>query len=269
MERRLILRAAGGLGVAALLAPFAGRAAPPATVPAALNKAGRQRMLVQRASKAWLMLGLGTVPPRARALLAESTAAFEAQHAELGAYTPNESVAPALARTARAWGHYRELLAMPATRALAPEIYRASEVSQDAAHPLTLAYERSARTPAERLVNVAGRQRMLSQRMAKLHLFRVWDVNRSAASMELNWARAEFSSGMHHLYNAAGDIPGAGTPLAELDHQWLRFRDALGLDRPEAPPAALAEVVESSERILAVTEQLVALFEQHALRLST
>lgn len=264
MERRLILKAAGGLCAVALLAPFAGRAAAPLTVAAALNMAGRQRMLAQRAAKAWLMLGLGTLPAQGRALLDESTARFDTQLAELRAFTPNSAVDPALARLDPEWERYRALLAKAPTRPLALEVYVAGELVQDAAHQLTLAYEKSASTAGERRVNLAGRQRMLSQRMAKFYLFQAWDINARAARMELNWARAEFSSGMHQLYNATHEIPGVRAPLAELDRQWLAYRDALATDRPGPRPVALAAVAEYSEQILTTAERLVALFEQHA-----
>ncbi len=264
MERRQVLKGAGGLCAAVLLAPFAGRATEPLTVAAALNKAGRQRMLAQRAAKAWLMLGLGILPSQARTLLDESTARFDAQLAELRAFTPNAAVGPALARLDQEWGPCRVLLARTPTRPLALEVYVAGELVQDAAHQLTLAYEKSASTAGERRVNLAGRQRMLSQRMAKFYLFQAWDINGRAAGMELNWARAEFSSGMHQLYNATRGLPGIRAPLAELDRQWVGYRDALTPDRTGPQPARLAAVAEYSEQILTTAEQLVALFEQHA-----
>jgi len=238
MERRLILTGAAGLGALALLAPLAGWSDPPQTVAAALNKAGRQRMLVQRAAKAWLLLGLGVLPAQARTLLAESIALFDAQLDELRRFLPNDAVGPALARLGQEWERCRALLAMPPTRPLALELYVAGELAQDAAHQLTLTYEKSARTAAERRVNVAGRQRMLSQRLAKFYLFEAWDINRGAARMELNWARAEFSSGMHQLYSAATEIPGLRAPLAELDRQWIAYRDALA---PAPGRAAVGE----------------------------
>lgn len=264
MERRLILKGACGLWAAAVVVPFAGQAATPRTVAAAVNIAGRQRALTQRAAKAWLMTGLGVTPPQARALLAESTALFERQLVELRAFAPNAGVGPALIRLAPAWERYRALLALPATRPLATDVYAASELVQEAAHRLTLAYENSADTPAGRRVNVAGRQRMLSQRMAKFYLFQAWDINRNAARMEVNLGRAEFSSGMHQLYNASADIPGLRAPLALLDRQWIGYRDALASDPVGSTPAALAAVAEQSERILATTEQIVAVIEQHA-----
>lgn len=51
-------------------------------------------------------------------------------------------------------------------------------------------------------INKAGSQRMLSQRQAKFYLLQAWEVNTAAARMEMNYARAEFASGMHQLYTA-------------------------------------------------------------------
>jgi nitrate/nitrite-specific signal transduction histidine kinase len=265
MRRRAILRATAALAV--LLA--AGAAAPEVfaaglSPAAAINKAGRQRMLAQRLAKAYVMIGSGVAAARGQTILTESLALFETQLAELGGYLPNEDVRQALTQLEREWGKYKAILAAAPTQANAHAVYEASEAVQERAHRLTLAYEKAAGTPVDRLVNIAGRQRMLSQRMAKFFLFQVWGVNVAAARMELGFSRAEFSSAMHQLASAP-QTPEIRAALAGLDRDWIAYREALDASGDAAAlRRAAAAVAELSERLLDDLERLVALYERQA-----
>ena len=150
-------------------------------------------------------------------------------------------------------------------RQRAQAVYDHSELTQEAAHRLTLAYEKTSRAPAARLVNIAGRQRMLSQRLAKFWLFQAWEVNTVAARRELNFARSEFASGMHQLYATAGTSPEIGRTVEQLDQDWIAYRSALVEERDAASMRRAApQVVELSERVLATAERLVTLYQSQA-----
>lgn len=235
------------------------------TVSTAINQAGRERMLSQRLAKAYLMVAYGILPERADVLLKDSLSSFDAQLAELKRFAPNDGVRSAMLQLEREWNEYRRVLTAPIDAKAASKVYDLSELVQAAAHQLTLAYERSAAGPSDRLVNIAGRQRMLSQRMAKYYLFQAWNVNTPAARMELNLARAEFSSAMHQLYIEPRNSPEIAAVLKDLDREWIQYREALGV-HPGATerPRAAADVAERSERVLALAEQLASLYEQRA-----
>lgn len=260
LRRRDVVAA---MTAAATLAALAAdvEAAPAALTPAAaINLAGRERMLTQRTAKAYLMLVLQIDPPRARAILDQSTARFDAQLAELARFVATPDAQAALKQLEQRWSEYRAVLAAPPGVDGAREVYGQSEVAQEAAHRLTLALERAAGTPADRLVNVAGRQRMLAQRIAKYALFIAAKVQPHAARMELNLARSEFSAALYQL--AVGPhTDGIGAQLQRLDAEWAGYRAVL--DRPPTA-ATLAELVDRSERMLEVSETLVSLYESGA-----
>ena len=227
-------------------------------VAAALNKAGRQRMLSQRATKAWLMIGQGITPERGTAILTSSLTLFETQLAELKGFVPNDEVRQALGQLERDWQTCKAALAAVPRLENAAALYEANETVQATAHRLTLAYEKSAPRPAYRLVNIAGRQRMLSQRLAKMYLFRAWGVHAQAAEMELNMARAEFASGMYQLSVSLYTTPEIKAALAELNREWEPYQQALTAARAAVP------IMDMSERVLAAAERLVALYEKQA-----
>ncbi len=267
----MMQRALTGRMVVLVLVALLGSSAAPVcagtemSAAAAINQAGAQRMLSQRQAVAWLMLGLGIAPERAQVMLKESIARFDAQLAALKTYTPTDDVSRALSVLEREWARYRVLLDTAPTRATAQQLYQQNDVVQVAAHRLTLAYEKISGAPDDRLVNVAGRQRMLSQRQAMFYLFQVWQVSAPAARMEMNFARAEFSSGMHQLYSGMHRSPDIQATLEQLDREWIAYRDALTLERDAAGMRhAAAGIIALSEQVLATAERLVTLYEAQA-----
>lgn len=263
IKRRFLLPLIGALSVVTL---FGVSSAPAADayasgeigVAAALNKAGRQRMLTQRATKAWLMIGQGITPERGTAILTTSLSLFETQLAELKGFVPNNDVRQALAQLERDWQACKAALAAVPRLENAAALYEANEIVQATAHRLTLTYEKAAPQPAYRLVNIAGRQRMLSQRLAKFYLFRAWGVHAQAAEMEFNMARAEFASGMYQLSISLHSAPEIKVALEDLNREWEPYQRALTTTRAAAP------IMDMSERVLAASEKLVALYEKQA-----
>lgn len=266
MERRGFLRYAGAWGVATVCVALAREARAGMGVATALNLSGRQRMLSQRLAKAWVMRGLGILPGRTAAILDDSLALQRRQLADLSGFSPNDEVKAALGHLERSWEVYRTVLAAPSRRDLAQTVYERSEQTQEHAHRLTLAYEKASRAPAgERLINIAGRQRMLSQRLAKFYLFGVWGVNPVAAQMEVNFARAEFSSGMRQLFAALGEVATFRPALEELERAWIGYHELFVTSAPAGFLRQSADsIAEHSEHILPIAERLVALLEQQA-----
>lgn len=266
MERREFLRHMAAWGAMALCVALPARARAGISVGAALNLSGRQRMLSQRLAKAWAMRGLEILPERARVILDESLALQQSQFADLKGMVPTDDVNVALGRLERSWGVYRSALASPSHPRDAHAVYDLSEQTQERAHRLTLAYEKASRTPAaERLINVAGRQRMLSQRLAKFYLFGAWGVNPVAAQMEVNFARAEFSSGMKQLFTALDKVAALRPALEDLERAWVAYHD-LFVASPQGGflRRTAGQVAEHSELILPIAERLVTLVEQQA-----
>lgn len=251
----------------AALPPARAATAGPSAAPtpaAAINKAGSLRMLTQRAAKAYLMLGQRIAPARARVILDESIATFDARLAELAVAAATPDARTAHEQLARRWVEYRAVLVAPPSLDGAREIYVLGELAQEAAHRLTLALERASPTPADHLVNLAGRQRMLGQRAAKYALFIAWKVQPQAAAMELSLARSWFSPAMRQLEAGARD-DATRAQLGRVDREWVAFGRALDRTLDRAPtPAKRVEVADRSERLLELSEALVWLFERQA-----
>ncbi|MBL8487391.1 MAG: type IV pili methyl-accepting chemotaxis transducer N-terminal domain-containing protein [Rhodocyclaceae bacterium] len=226
----------------------------------AVSVAGRQRMLSQRLAKAWLLVGQGVQPGRSSAMLRHSADLFERQLGALAGLPAEGAVAQARQVLEEVWRPYRRRLDQSPSRDAARELLYLSEGVLGAAQDLTVAVERMAGTAQARLVNLAGRERMLSQRMAHLHLFQEWDVSADHCGASLAVARDEFRDSLAELL-AAARAPAARTQMERVARCWNL------LDTVLSAPSALdrkrrnAAVSAASETLLRQAERAVELFE--------
>lgn len=228
-------------------------------VVSAVNMAGRQRMLSQRMVKAYLMLGQGIAPDHARALLQGSIDQFESQLMALKAFQPSPKVRLTLFALEGAWAKCKPLLIAPPSPAGAVELYDASEALQQAAHSAVLAYVDVNAAAIDHLVGLAGRQRMLSQRMAKFYFYRSWGLHDAPADMELHLSRAHFTAVLIQIESSPLVSAQARAALLQLRREWEPYQQALFASRdPVKMRRDAARVSRLSERVLAAADDLVA-----------
>ena len=113
-----------------------------------------------------------------------------------------------------------------------------------------------------RVINLSGRQRMLSQRMAKAYLFRQMGVNAAEAGSMLDTAMKEFAKAHEQLKAAAQSTAQIKSELALVDQQWFFFQNSLSQRAADDMKKAAASVATTSERILEEMDSVVALYEK-------
>ncbi len=226
----------------------------------AINKAGRQRMLSQRMAKAWLALVHRTESGSAQLVLDRSMALFDRQLVELKTYAPNAELRKTYADLEGAWSEYKGVLVgKHPSRDGAGALLDTDARVLALAHQGTVQYEAVSSKPVGKLVNIAGRQRMLSQRMAKYFYAAALKVEPTRAQTEIAKARGEFLSAMALLRNAPEATAAIQDQLALADNQWLFFDLALK-EINGVGPKALSDMFVTSENLLAVMDRITGLY---------
>jgi nitrate/nitrite-specific signal transduction histidine kinase len=228
----------------------------------AINKAGRQRMLSQRMGKAWLALLQGVEKAGAQIVLDKSMALFDRQLVELKAFAPNADIQATYSALETAWLDYKTALVGKAPSRDAASALLALDAKVLAlAHQGTQQYEAAQAKPVGKLVNVAGRQRMLSQRMAKFYLANALPVDAKFAVAEIAKARTEFTGAMDVLRNAPEATARIKDELTLADGQWVFFDAALQrLEAGAQRPKSMTEVFVASENLLSVMDRVTGLY---------
>jgi PilJ/NarX-like methyl-accepting chemotaxis transducer len=244
---------------AALTCPLPAQAA---EARSALNRAGEQRMLSQRMVKAYGMMALGTMTRPAAEQLRDSIARFEANMVALGGPARQElKVRQAREDLIRAWTPFRAKLFELATPESVRTLARMGDELLTRAEGLVLALE--PREGVASVLNIAGRQRMLSQRVAKAYVLIALGIDIDAMRGELARAAELFVSGLDTLGKRPENTLEIRRELQELNLQWEWLSNAIAMDSGASYSVIVAE---AAEAILQIAERLTQLYERADIR---
>lgn len=235
-----------------------GAAAADATLASYINKAGAQRMLSQRIVLTYCKVGLGITPADSQRQLDNAVERFDRQLADLESYAPTPEIREALNTVERVWGPFKATASRPVTREGARRLWNWDEDLLYASHKVVRLLQDLSDQQSARLVNIAGRQRMLSQRMAKLYMLREWGFNTLTLQDDLETARNEFDGALRALQDAPENTSEISKALDGIALQWIWFHNALNLVGED--PYRLV-VADSSQSILMGMDRVTGMYE--------
>lgn len=220
----------------------------------AINRAGQLRMLSQRLVKLYALGCAGTDAQATRALLLQSVERVDANLAALAKLLSRPTFGDLLDAALEPWGELRTVLAAPAEAARLQSLDERAERLLTQAERLTAALEAGGLASTLHVINVCGRQRMLSQRLAKQALLSHLLQGTAARGAEAEARRivAEFDQALQYL---------GGVPLSTRD---IREGLATAARTWGAMLAAVQRVHEADGRLSLAgsSEALLELFDR-------
>lgn len=186
----------------------------------AVNMSGLQRMLSQRIAKSYLMLGQKVSIHEASKQRDVSVALFETNLQELKAYAPTPEISDDLKKVETVWLGYKKRVSQTPSRDEALTVIRQSDEVLRLSETVVKAVQEYTKVSGARLVNISGRQRMLSQRIAKLYLTKSWGLNYEGLNQDLTFAINEYENALAELTASSTNTDEIRQGLSKVQGIW-------------------------------------------------
>ncbi|MCW8905651.1 MAG: type IV pili methyl-accepting chemotaxis transducer N-terminal domain-containing protein [Sedimenticola sp.] len=245
-------------GLSLLLASLpAASAEPGISLAEAINIAGRQRMLSQRIVKSYLQMGQDIRYRVARRHLQSSIVLFEQQLNMLKAFTDDPETSRGLALVEKLWAPVKAVATGPVRRENAKKLREDAEQLLAAAHQVVLILADQSGTEQGHLVNIAGRQRMLSQRMGNLYMLMSWKFDDELYQQDYKVATREFDEALQELINSNENTPEISDLLRRVQQNWNMYNLSNRMDGDHFVPGLVARML---DKILTQMNQVTGLY---------
>jgi nitrate/nitrite-specific signal transduction histidine kinase len=227
----------------------------------AINKAGSLRYTANRLAKVYFQIGMGVEVDRSRRILDSQIAMYDRRVVELKNYSPTPEIKETYLALEKAWSGYKDLLvgAKPNPEA-GRRMIEVSEEVVNIANKATGQLAAHSGTTQGNLVNISGRQRMLSQRIAKYAQAMNWGVAPGNAQAEIDKSKAEFVQKLGELSAAQINTQQIKDELELGKQQWMFFDAALAGKGDKKSNAT--NIATTSERILEVMDNVTGMYEK-------
>jgi len=224
----------------------------------AVNRAGQLRMLSQRIVLRYAQALNGFETQRANEAIDEGIHRVESNLGMLRKAISTRGYGDLVERVATSW-HAVERICAEAPEPMQLEALDAcAETMLADAESLTEFLDASGLAASLHVINVAGRQRMLGQRIAKLCFMLALAISPPRVA-QLRTLTQTFQAALDHLRTLPLTSEAIAGSLQTVELEWQRLaRSLVSISAPNA----LAEVADASERLLEASEQLTDQYER-------
>lgn len=246
-------------GVVALATlPLSLRAQAQISKATAINRAARMRALSQRSVKLYAQLALDVMPENTLNTIAVAQRLMQLGVDDLRKASLRGASATVLASVADYVAALSgELGGKPSKEGL-PKINTVADRLLTEANKLTIQLTTDSKQGSSRIIDLAGRQRMLSQRLAKNYFLQAAGVTSAGTRSEVTQDVKDYKEAVESLTAAPISTTAIRNDLQLARSQWILFEAAIAR-KPDAE--GMRTVATASERLLEVNNNLTELYE--------
>ncbi|WP_456431223.1 type IV pili methyl-accepting chemotaxis transducer N-terminal domain-containing protein [Nitratifractor sp.] len=201
-----------------------------------IDIAGRQRMLSQRIAKDYLYLGKHIATDKARKELKASLEEFRANLAKLEEMINDPEIKNLLAFVKLSYNELLDTIKKPFDINNAQLVLDLSESMLEGSQYIVDSLKKKANVKESKIVATAGKERMLSQRIAKYYLAYQAGIKDKNTVDQMRAAVKEFSEKLKTLMNNPDNTATINQKLAQVDKLWkIVYKFYLNIEKGGLP----------------------------------
>ena len=183
---------------------------------------------------------------------------FDEQLLWLKSAAPTTNIKEQLAEVEKVWGQYKPIVTGPVNREGAKKLIPLSDQLLAESHQAVIQFQNFVGGTSARMVNISGRQRMLTQRVAMFFMLSELGFNDANITSGMNKAMKEFDEAHKELLGSKLNTFEINTELKKTDIQWQLFRHSI--KNREAISYSIF-VALTSEKVLDLMNQITGMYE--------
>lgn len=193
--------------------------------PHAIDIAGKQRMLTQRMLKNYVLLAMNKAIASEKDQLEQDIANFSYTIVALNEYTDSINYNIPSDKVEMYWGMLQQLLATKPTKVVVPELQRGLDTLLEETNRYTVALTKRSGKNSSVIINISGKQRMFSQRLASLYFINLMGITDKDFEKKLDSAIRSFDSTQKKLEKYSKNSASINKKLKQVNLSFSFFKD--------------------------------------------